>query len=91
MAAPASADSNRDRDLEGMPNDRLLKEIAYLTDRIDQVNPWRTRRVRAMRILRGRDVPRPEIAKVARMTPGAVRNLIDALQAREQLDPVESD
>lgn len=72
-----------DRDLAAMPTDRLLKEVARMTTKIEAADPARLRRDRAMRILRQRDVPRVQIAKVAHITPGAVKNLIDYLDRRE--------
>jgi hypothetical protein len=80
-----------DRDtpqLSRMATDRLLKEVAFLTVKINAADPARLRRDRAFRILRERNVPRVDIAKVAHITPGAVKNLIDALNRREaQAEP----
>lgn len=76
-----------DRDtpqLSKMSDDRLLKEVAMLTARIEQAEIDRLRRVRAFRILRDRNVARVEIAQIAHMTPGAIKNLIDALNRNEQ-------
>lgn len=72
-----------DRDLERMDTERLLKEVGMQARRIKAADPARLRRDRAMRILRDRKVPRVRIAAVADVTPGAVKNLIDALNRRE--------
>lgn len=86
--AGASAPPGPDRDspqLERMNNDRLMKEVAMLTARIEEGDKARLRRDRAFRILRRRNFPRIKIAATAKITPGAVKNLIDSLNRREGL------
>lgn len=80
----ATKDVDRDTpQLSRMPDDRLLQEVAMLSARLRQAANDRVRRDRAFRVLRERKVPRAQIAKVAGMTPGGVKNLIDALNRRE--------
>lgn len=75
-----------DADLEALPDDKLLDEITEISRKLDEADRLRTRRTRAFRVLRARQVPRARIAEAAGITPGGVGNLINALAEREAAD-----
>lgn len=72
-----------DEDLEHFTIDALRSEVVSLTVYLRNADEWRIRRSRAMRLLRQNQVPRNDVAALASMTPGAVKNAIDDLNRSE--------
>lgn len=72
-----------DDDLEHMDTERLLKEVKFLTAKLDEREPMHVRRTRAMRVLRRQGVVRERIAQVAGITPSGINNLITGLEKKE--------
>lgn len=73
-----------DSDLERFDAEGLKAEVASLTVYLTHAEAWRIRRVRAFRLLRSKfEVARNEVAALAGVTGGAVKNLIDDLERAE--------
>lgn len=72
-----------DEDLAALSVEALLGEVVSLSAYLTHAEAWRLRRVRAFRLLRERDYPRNEIARLAGVTSPAIKNLIDDLDRGE--------
>ena len=68
-------------DLSGMDGDRLLQVIATETAWLEQVPDHRGRRNLAMKLARDKGVPRLDVARTAKMTPGAVKFAVESAEA----------